>query len=305
MVHPRQTPENAEVYLDHLAHFLPDMAAAETALAGLGFTLTPYTVQRNRTVDGYVPSGTANRCAMLDNGYLEFLARASDTGLSRQLTAALARHTGVHLLAMATADADAATARLEQAGFAPDPVVHLTRAVATPDGAEALARFSVVRVPPAAMPEGRIQILTHHTPDLVWQDRWTRHRNGIVSLEAVLLVVADPSEAAARFGRFLGRTHAPLSGGRQCLALDRGALVFAPDARWLGGGAAAAPPWIVGYALGTADPEASAEVLRAGGARDLVGDLVGDLAGPVLELPAAIGGRVALVHPGQRPDFAR
>ncbi|WP_210879863.1 VOC family protein [Roseovarius autotrophicus] len=301
MTHPRQTPENAEVFLDHLAHFLPDMAVAETVLEGLGFTLTPFTVQRNQTPDGYIPSGTANRCAMLDNGYLEFLTRASDTALARQLEAALARYTGVHLLAMAAADAEAVTARLAREGFAPNPVVHLTRSIETADGQEALGRFSVVRVSPGTMPEGRIQLLTHHTPDLVWQDRWTRHRNGVVSLEAALVAISDPSEAAARYGRFLGRTPAPLEGGRYLLALDRGTLVFAPDASHLGGGTGGPRPWIAGYALGTADPEATAGILCAGGAHRLQGEA----GAPVLALPDAIGGHVALVCPGQRPAFAR
>src|SRR3546814_16378554 len=55
------------------------------------------------------------------------------------------------------------------------------------------------------MPEGRIQLLEHHTRDAVWQARWLGHANGIVALKAVLLAVADPEAAAARFGRFARR----------------------------------------------------------------------------------------------------
>ena len=61
----------------------------------------------------------------------------------------------------------AAAAHLEDAGFAPDQAVQLTRSIALPDGGEAEGRFSVVGVPPDAMPEGRIQVLAHHRPDIV------------------------------------------------------------------------------------------------------------------------------------------
>ncbi len=302
MQETRQIPTAGEVFLDHLAHFLPNMAAAETVLAAMGFTLTPFTVQRNQTEAGYVPSGTANRCAMLESGYLEFLTRNSDTALAKQLDDALKRYTGVHLLAMSTDDAEQAVARLDQAGFAPAPVVHLTRAVDLPAGDEALARFSVVRVPPGTMPEGRIQLLTHHTPEIVWQNRWTAHRNGIRSLEATLLIVDDPVEVAARYGRFLGREPVSLSGDRRLLSLDRGALVFATMAEGLGGGDVAQRPWIAGYALGADDPAAAADALCQGGARRLAD---ADPAEPVVEFPPAVGGRVVLVRPGSRPAFAR
>jgi len=299
---PRQTPDRGEVFLDHLAHFVPDMTAAEAAMAAMGFTLTPFTVQRNQSGDGLVPSGTANRCAMLDSGYLEVLTRYSDTALARQLDAALDRYTGVHLLAMTVADADAAVARLAAEGFAPDPPVRLTRAVETPDGDTDLARFSVVRVPPGTMPEGRIQILTHHTPAIVWQDRWTAQANGIRSLEAALVVVADPDAAAARYGRFLGRTPMRLAPGRWLLALERGALVLADRPEGLGPDRAGLRPWMTGHALGCDDPERSAAALVAGGAVRLPDAAPGE---PVLDLPAALGGRVALVARGRLPAFAR
>jgi hypothetical protein len=63
------------------------------------------------------------------------------------------------------------------------------------------------------MAEGRIQFLTHHTPDLLWQERWMNHPNGAERLSEVVLCVADPDEAAARFGRYLGRAAQRISGG--------------------------------------------------------------------------------------------
>src|SRR3546814_19700407 len=76
------------------------------------------------------------------------------------------------------------------------------------------------------MPEGRIQLLEHHTRDAVWQARWLDHANGIVALKAVLIAVADPEAAAARFGRFVGRAPSRREADRWSLALDRRVCSF-------------------------------------------------------------------------------
>src|SRR3546814_13697794 len=81
------------------------------------------------------------------------------------------------------------------------------------------------------MPEGRIQLLEHHTRDTVWQARWLGHANGIVALKAVLIAVADPEAAAARFGRFAGRAPSRREADRWTLDLARGACSSVhPDA---------------------------------------------------------------------------
>src|SRR3546814_18684001 len=72
------------------------------------------------------------------------------------------------------------------------------------------------------MPEGRIQLLEHHTRDTVWQARWLGHANGIVALKAVPIAVADPEAAAARFGRFAGPAPSRRAAARWTRALDRG-----------------------------------------------------------------------------------
>jgi hypothetical protein len=157
----------------------------------------------------------------------------------------------------------------------------------------------VVRVPPEAMPEGRIQILTHHTPAIVWQERWLDHPNRVVSLEAALLVVADPAEAAARYGRFLDRPAQALGDGRWIVALDRGRLVFAPQ----GDGLAAAPtlPCIAGYALGSSDAETTRSHFRDAGCDEI--ESTGDQRS--YRLPSALGGFATIVPPGASPTWAR
>jgi len=217
-----QCPRGDAVFLDHNGHFVPDMAAAATALQRLGFTLTPYALHTATTDPDRPsqPSGTANRCIMLGEGYLEILCAVGDTPLAQQLKAACARYTGLHLLAFSAADATVRQRRLTTAGFAMQPVVHLTRAV--DDG---VLEFSVVRPQPGQMPEGRVQFLSHGTPELLWRPALTAHPNRAAALCDVVLASADADEAAARFGRFLGADPAPRDGGWH-IALARGGLTI-------------------------------------------------------------------------------
>ena len=306
----RRVPADGELFLDHVAHFVPDLDAAARALRSAGFVLTPPTRQRNRNATGLVPSGTANCCAMLREGYLEFLAATDDTPLARQLVAALERRTGLHLVAFATDDADTAHAALARGGFDPYEPVHLTRPVESADGAVEEARFTVLRVPPEAMPEGRIQLLRHHTPELLWQQDRLDHDNGIVSLAGTLLCVDDPEEAAARFARFTSRRFERRD-DRRIVALDRGALAFvAPEA--LGRVApfaatgvderGAATPWIVATALGSDDPALTRERLVSAGFEALGTDE--GAAGPTsYRFPPSVGGFASVVPAGAAPEW--
>lgn len=262
-----QIPPAGRINLDHVAHFVPNLDDATTALEQLGFTPTPFTPQMHRLEPGgpLTPAGTGNRCVMLKRGYLEFLTPTADTPLATQLRTAIERYVGVHVIAFGTATPDQDHARLTEQGFAPLPPVALQRQIGTPAG-EDTARFTVVRVPPAAMPEGRIQYCAHQTPHLVWQARWTAHANHATALTAVVLCVADPDEAAARYARFTGLAVAR-RGDAWHIDTTRGRLLFCPPAlmtRVLG----VEPPvlpWIAGYALASADIGAThAHIERAG-----------------------------------------
>lgn len=200
-----QVPAPGALTLDHVAHFVPDIDAASASLMRLGYTLTPFSPQSHRLVpEGpLVPAGTGNRCVMLERGYLEFLTPTADTPLAGQLRAAMSRYVGVHLVAFGTSAPERDYERLAQEGYGPLPPVALQRPIGTLHG-ESTARFTVVRVPPGAMPEGRIQYCRHHTPELLWQERWTAHRNTVTALAGVMLCVADTHEAADRYARYTG-----------------------------------------------------------------------------------------------------
>jgi hypothetical protein len=216
----RQLPLGEEIFLDHIAHFVPDVEAARRALARAGFAPTPVSIQVNPDTSGGAarPTGTGNVTAMLSQGYVEVLFKTADTPLARELDAAMARYRGIHLAAFAVADAATFHRRLAERGFRVRPLVEMRRPV---EGASASAAFTLARVEPAEMPEGRIQALTHHTERLVWQPRWLSHRNGALALLRVVIAVADVEEAAQRYARFTGRTARPCALG-QTIELDRG-----------------------------------------------------------------------------------
>ncbi len=247
----RRLPAGDEIFLDHVAHFVRDGEAASRALARCGFAPTPISIQVNPDAAGGARrTGTGNVTAMLERGYLEILFKTSDTPLSREFDAALSRHAGLHLAALAVADVGKAHRRLAADGFAVRDLVHMQRPVGTVAGA-ATAAFTIARVEPEAMPEGRIQLLTHHTEQAVWQERWLKHPNSAIGLIDVVIAVADVEEASARFASFTGRGATRTSGGA-LIRLDRGGVYLVTHDRVterLPEVAIARLPFMAGYAL--------------------------------------------------------
>ncbi len=225
-----QLPLGEEIFLDHIGHFVPDVEAARQALTRAGFAPTPVSIQVNPDPDGGAPrlTGTGNVTAMFARGYVEVLFKTADTPLVAELETASARYRGIHLVAFAVADAAAAHRRLAGQGFRLRPLIKMQRPVDL-DGRPDTAAFTLARLEPGEMPEGRVQILTHHTERAVWQPRWLSHPNGAFALMRLVMVVADIEEAARRYARFTGRTARPFAFGHS-ISLDRGRLeLMTPD----------------------------------------------------------------------------
>ena len=265
----RQRPPPGELCVDHLGHFVPDLDAAAAVWEKLGFAVTPISVHQ---VAGK-PAGTSNRCVMLDEGYIELLAPTSDTANAQRVRERMKRFVGVHLACFGTPAADAEHARLAAHGFEPEPVVNLERKLDTGES----VRFSVVYVPPAKMPEGRVQYCEHLTPQQVWREGYVNP----FRLRAVYVVADEPEEAAARWGRFGGLLPRPEDGFvRLDTARGRVLIGTRKDVERVLGSAPAAPA-LAGYALGCANPDEFAARCRKAGL---------EVAGRAVTLPAALGG---------------
>jgi len=284
-----QRPAPGELVIDHVAHFVEDLDAAIGVLEALGFVATPRSDQTTRDAGGgETPAGQANRCVMLEAGYLEILTPTVDTPTSRRTRAQMARYRGVHILAFGTPSPGEDSARLARHGFDPLPPVDLRRTVeveAARGPTQALAHFVVQRVAAEKMPEGRVQFCEQRTPECLWQPRYLRHANGVRALAAVIVCADDPLEAGARFARFAGLLPAP-RGDFVRLQTARGSvLIGTRDACAALLGAAPQPPALAGYALACDDPPALARRLAAQGCD--VHARAGGLRAGVL--PAALG----------------
>ncbi len=252
----RQHPPAGTLNIDHVAHFVPDIGAASGVLEKLGFRLTPFSLQTQKDEAGaVVPAGAGNRCAMLEDGYLEFLTPTGDTPIGLQIRAAIAKHTGQHLVAFGTPAAEEDHARLARHGYSPLPLVSLQREVDVA-GTLRMARFSVARVPPQSMPEGRVQFVQHHTPECLWQPQYVEHPNGVTGLLATFVVADDPVKVAARYAEFTGLLPRKMPGFVR-LATGRGDVLVGSDTacKSLFGGEPPAPPSMAGYALACRDPK--------------------------------------------------
>ena len=289
-----QVPGAGKLNLDHVAHFVPHIDTASAALERLGFTLTPFSAQSHRLEPGgpVLPAGTGNRCVMLKQGYLEFLTPTGDTPVANQLRGTIKRYVGVHLIAFGTVMPDIDHARLGKAGFEPLAPVALQRQIESVSNADT-ARFTVVRVAPGAMAEGRIQFCQHHTPHLLWQPRWLDHANRAQALAGVLLCVEDPRGAAQRYARFTGLLP-QVTGRTWRIDTARGFLLFVEPEALTRTFRVTPPtlPWIAGYILESGDIATSSHYLH--GANCDVTLLKSRRL--LVKLPPALGG-IAILQP--------
>jgi hypothetical protein len=242
--------------LDHVGVVARDLATLAAQYERLGFTLTPLA----RQADGRI----GNRCAMLRRSYIELLAVVDPNAASATLDRFLARYAGIHILAFAMDDAEAALARLRCAGIDASAAVLLERATDDSDPAAPRARFRLVQLPD--QPEGRVNLVQHLSPEALWQPRFLRHPNNAATLAEVVLAVAEPAETAARFSRLVGAAVTPDPAGGFALDLAHGrvrlmsatslASVF-PDSGTV------SLPRIAGLAVGTDDGNAAIGPLLA------------------------------------------
>ena len=231
--------------LDHIGLACRDLDVTASLYERLGFTLTPRATHYAPGPLGTPePTGTGNRCAMFREGYLELIAQIDPDRPSTTLARMLARHEGLHIIAFSIDDEQAELARLRAAGIAIDGVAWLERPIAI-DGKIESARFARLPLPDA--PEGKLQLIRHLTPELLWRRDLLSHANRVVALEEVVCAAAKPDETLARLEVLTG---VPARQG--LIALPRGRVRVVGSEPFLG---VSGPtlPWIAGAVLRTED----------------------------------------------------
>lgn len=173
--------------IDHAVILVRDLDRARDTYQRLGFTLTPR---------GLHSLGSQNHCVMFGRDYLELMALPPEPPAAFQYFADfLAGGEGVGALALATDDAAAAHAGLEQAGIAAEPPLALSRPVA----GLGEARFTLVQLAPAETPGFRSFFCQHHTREIVWRPEHQRHANGAAGINSVTIATPDPARYARLF----------------------------------------------------------------------------------------------------------
>ncbi|WP_372622508.1 VOC family protein [Falsiroseomonas sp.] len=260
--------------LDHVGICVRDPAPVWASWERLGFALSPIAQQSGRrTPDGPVePFGTGNRCAFLRHGYVEMLGILDPSLFANGVDRFVARYEGMHILALGIGETEENLARLRRGGLAIPGISWLQRPV-EPGGP--IARFARLPFPDA--PEGRVQLIQHLTPELVWDPRWMAHRNGAEALETAILVSAAPAETTARLARLAGLPAepdplagfrlrlpgAPGAAGPDSPAMETRIRILPPEAlpRLLPGVAAPSLPFMAGMVIRTSDKAAAARAL--------------------------------------------
>ena len=291
--------------LDHVGICARELAPMVAQFEALGFSLSPIAQQSGRpTPDAPVELyATGNRCAFLQHGYIELLAILEPGRFDNGLGRFMARYEGLHILAMGMDDAEANLARMRKAGIPIPGIAHLERPVDAPGGPR--AKFS--RLPYPDAPEGRLQLIQHLTPELIWNERWMDHPNQAVALTELVLVSAEPAVTSARLSKLTGLVIAPRpkggfvirfpgrSGvaGPQAPAMETRVAILAPEdlPATLPGLAIPDLPFMAGFFVQTGDGNAAVKRLLA----HL--PLVALEAGALMVPPGHAAGAALVFHP--------
>ena len=157
-------------------------------------------------------------------------------------------------MALATADADAAHARLAAGGMAGEPPKDLARILELPEG-EARPRFRLVH---PADPEAfglRGFICQHLTPELERRDAWLDHANGARRIAMVSVAAAAPEALVPRYRALLGAEAVHADGDGVTVQLGGCVLHFGAPVDDVEGG--------LGLAIEVRDLAPAAECLRS------------------------------------------
>ena len=270
----RQSPEDDETFYDHIGYFVHDLDDAGVRMEKLGFQVSATNIQYNEDAAGELQrTHTSNKLVKLNLGFIEMLAATGKSPLADQLENMLARYQGLHVIALTNADLEATTARLAASGIDMQDTAHLRRKVIV-NGEETLMMFTVCRVKPGTYNEGRLQILTNHTPENFWLPGDMDHANGADKLTDLLICVDDVEEAVNRYETFFG-TDAITMMGLRTLDLARGRFHFVTPEQaqaMLPGFTAQTLPYTCGQGLGSIDLTASKAYFRSAGVNSVYED---------------------------------
>jgi catechol 2,3-dioxygenase-like lactoylglutathione lyase family enzyme len=279
--------------IDHVLVGVRDLEAAGKTWERLGFVLSP--------PGRHVGWGTANRCLMLEQGYVELLGVVDPS----QLTAGLGefletRGEGMVGLALATDDPEATGEAWRRVGLSPE-VRELGRQVE-----DALLRFRNVMLEPEETLGLRLFACHALTPGPMRRKEWLAHPNGALAIASVTILSEAPEELVPALGRLVGSTRITTTDRVVAAHTGHGVILVAdpddvdmlhPEIEAL---APAEGPLLAALSIAVEDPERSARVLSDNGV-----PFRRDRSGAIGIAPAdAHGVMLELVSPSAVPELA-
>lgn len=191
--------------VDHVGIVVRDLAAEVAAWRARGFAVSePVPLMGSDASGRPVPLGQSSAHVVFANGYVEL--SSPHPGANNHLEPYLARGEGVRILVLATADADAARARLA-VRRAVSPVMAAARAVVV-EGTARMAGFRWFPLPFDIVPGVLSAVVEHLTPEIVFHPSLARHPNGLTRMSR-LFATGDPSGFVTPPGED-GASQAPL-----------------------------------------------------------------------------------------------
>lgn len=217
--------------LDHAVHAVRDLDAAATFYRKLGFTVGA----RNRH-----PWGTHNHIVQLPGFFVELLTlvepdKLGDDGFSTLFAGYArdfaARHDGLALLILESADAMADRTAYGAANIAASDTMRFEREGQRPDGAPVKVGFSLSFAADPLSPDIHFATCQQHFPENFWNPAFQRHDNGVSAISGVVLVAERPENHLDFLVAFSGGRVEPAGEGGYSIDLPRGAIdVMTPSA---------------------------------------------------------------------------
>ena len=224
-----------ELVLDHIGVGVRDLDRGREAYARLGFALTPRSVHRGSLTPGgpVVAWGSANHCAMFDEGYLEIIGplpagcRPAPFGIwSNGMKARTSWPSAARIRKRFTRRSASSACPCSLHGC-----WRGTRLTALPGTKPGLRRSAMPCSIPRSSTRAGLFYIQHLTPDVLWQPHQLAQPNGVVALREIYFCAPGAEAVAAKFAPMLRSVPEKHGPGEWRLPLVRGAArILEPDA---------------------------------------------------------------------------
>ena len=246
--------------IDHLGVIGRDMAAMTAAYRRLGFAPTDPVPLMGEQDGVAVPLGQDSAHLIFAGSYVE-LSGVTSQDPGHHLAPWLARRNGLHILALASADAEESRKALAASGLDCPPVQNASRHVDYGSN-HGEARFHWFEIPDALGEEGFVCVVEQVTPELVFQPPESGHPNGAMGVKGVTVLAGNADAALARYASLPGadsESTSRLRFGNQTLdVLGKAALVQRYD-----NAGSINPPALAGFTVTVKDLEATRAWLKS------------------------------------------